>query len=81
MTSSSSRAGERFLHILNLDGFDKTFHIVENEQALFAGRILKLRSRDSHAAAERVRMPTTSLMLTGARRSPPSPSRRHRPAR
>jgi beta-galactosidase len=46
MTSTSSEAGERFLHILNLDGFDKEIHITEHGQALFGGRSLLLRNRE-----------------------------------
>jgi beta-galactosidase len=46
MTSMRSSAGERFLHLLNLDGFDKTFRIYEESQPLFGGRELMLGSKD-----------------------------------
>ncbi|MBE3559292.1 MAG: beta-galactosidase [Ktedonobacteraceae bacterium] len=46
MTSSVSNTGERFLHLLNLDGFDKEFHVIEHGQPLFDGRSLLLRRRE-----------------------------------
>jgi beta-galactosidase len=46
MSSSASREGERFLHILNLDGFDKTIHITEGGRDLLEGRSILLRARD-----------------------------------
>ncbi|GER91090.1 glycoside hydrolase [Dictyobacter vulcani] len=46
MTSSTSEAGERFLHILNLDGFDKELHIFEHGSPLFDGRLLQLQRRE-----------------------------------
>ncbi len=46
MTSTASEEGERFLHLLNLDGFDKEFHILEDGRPLLDGRKLLLQSRD-----------------------------------
>lgn len=46
MTTSAGPDGERFLHLLNLDGFDKTIHLTENGQALLGGRAFTLRRRD-----------------------------------
>ena len=46
LTTVASPAGERFLHILNLDNFDKTIHLAEHGQALLAGRALLLRNRE-----------------------------------
>jgi beta-galactosidase len=46
MTSSASKEGERFLHILNLDGFDKTIHLAENGQSLLGGCAIVLRSKE-----------------------------------
>ncbi|WP_059172406.1 beta-galactosidase [Bacillus sp. FJAT-27445] len=46
MTSTANSEGERFLHLLNLDGFDKEFHIYENGEVLFGGQKLLLQSRD-----------------------------------
>ena len=45
MTSSASSNGERFLHILNLDGFDKTMHVTEEGRSLLGGRAITLRQR------------------------------------
>lgn len=45
MTTSASGTVERFLHVLNLDGFDKEIHITEYEHPLFGGRPLLLRRR------------------------------------
>jgi len=46
MTSSASPDGERFLHILNLDEFDKDVHLAENGNGLLDGRALALRARE-----------------------------------
>jgi beta-galactosidase len=46
LTSTAAADGARFLHLLNLDGFDKTFHLTENGQPLFDGRALRLRERE-----------------------------------
>lgn len=47
MTSTANQAGERFLHLLNLDGIDKEFQIYEQSHPLFDGRKLVLQSRDA----------------------------------
>lgn len=46
MTSTADAEGERFLHLLNLDGFDKEFHVYEDGVALLGGRKLLLQSKD-----------------------------------
>ncbi|MGM7702760.1 beta-galactosidase [Pseudalkalibacillus sp. Hm43] len=46
MTSTANKEGERFIHLLNLDGFDKTFSIYENGNELFNGRSIELQSKD-----------------------------------
>ncbi|GCE22119.1 beta-galactosidase [Dictyobacter kobayashii] len=46
MTTSATESGERLLHILNLDGFEKEFHISEHGQPLFEGRSLHMRGRE-----------------------------------
>jgi beta-galactosidase len=46
LTSCASPDGGRFLHLLNLDGFDKDVHFSENGLALFGGRTIPLRARD-----------------------------------
>ncbi|RNA68435.1 beta-galactosidase [Alteribacter keqinensis] len=44
--TSTAHDGEKFIHILNLDGFDKEFHVYENGNALFGGYKLQLQSKD-----------------------------------
>jgi beta-galactosidase len=46
LSSTVTEAGERFIHALNLDGFDKTVQIVSNGEPLFDGRAITLRRRD-----------------------------------
>ncbi|MGM0805704.1 MAG: beta-galactosidase [Bacillota bacterium] len=46
MTSTVDTEGERFLHLLNLDGFDKEFTVYEDGVALLGGRKLLLQSKD-----------------------------------
>ncbi|ANX13848.1 glycosyl hydrolase [Fictibacillus arsenicus] len=46
MTSTSNREYERFVHLLNLDGFDKEFTITDGEEKLFDGRKILLQSKD-----------------------------------
>lgn len=46
MTSTATERGERFIHILNLDGFDKELHVFENGTKLFDGRKLQVNSKD-----------------------------------
>ncbi|KZE64176.1 glycosyl hydrolase [Fictibacillus phosphorivorans] len=46
MTSTADEEGERFIHLLNLDGFDKEFTVYEDGKALFGGRKLLLQSKD-----------------------------------
>ncbi len=46
LTSTRNDAGERFVHALNLDGFDKTIRISEGPTQLFGGRPVTLRARD-----------------------------------
>ena len=45
LLTSSAAQSERFLHLLNLDGFDKTIHLSEDERPLLDGRALTLRRR------------------------------------
>ncbi|MGX2040429.1 beta-galactosidase [Methylocaldum sp. MU1018] len=46
MTSTATGDGERFLHILNLDGFDKELRLYDNGRPLLDGRKLTLQARD-----------------------------------
>jgi beta-galactosidase len=46
LSSTVTEAGERFIHALNLDGFDKTVRIISDGEPLFDGREVTLRGRD-----------------------------------
>ncbi|RXZ00095.1 beta-galactosidase [Fictibacillus sp. S7] len=46
MTSTINKDGERFYHLLNLDGFDKELHLYQNGEVLFGGKKLLLQSKD-----------------------------------
>jgi beta-galactosidase len=46
MTSTASDRGEKFLHLLNLDGFDKEMHLYERGVKLFGGRTFTLAARE-----------------------------------
>jgi beta-galactosidase len=47
MTSSASQDGQRFLHLLNVDGFAKDVHLTENGEDLLDGRALVLGPREA----------------------------------
>jgi beta-galactosidase len=47
MTSSRNKEGERFLHLINFDGYDKELHVTEEGRELFEGHKVVLRSRDA----------------------------------
>jgi beta-galactosidase len=46
LTSTVNDAGERFLHLLNLDNFDKHPHLQFDGQPIAEGRAISLRARD-----------------------------------
>lgn len=46
MTSSANKNGERFIHLLNLDGFEKEFKIYENDTPIFDGRKITLQPKE-----------------------------------
>ncbi|MFC4810481.1 beta-galactosidase [Paenibacillus sp. GCM10023250] len=46
LTSTRSADGERFIHLLNLDGFDKTLRLYDRGEALFEGRELTIAAKD-----------------------------------
>ncbi|MCU9612673.1 beta-galactosidase [Caldibacillus lycopersici] len=45
-TASVNSKGEKFIHLLNLDGFDKTFRIYSNGETLLDGKEFLLQSKD-----------------------------------
>lgn len=46
MTTTSNKSGERYLHILNLDGFDKKFNVTLDGEVLFNGKEIECFSKD-----------------------------------
>ena len=66
MTMTSNEHGERFLHLINLDGIDKTFHIYENGQPLFEGNEITLRSRDGLILPLNVSLGDTKILYSTA---------------
>jgi beta-galactosidase len=46
LTSSATPAGERFVHLLNLDGFDKPIRLTDGGRELLPGREFVLRARE-----------------------------------
>ncbi|HWP00430.1 MAG TPA: beta-galactosidase [Methylococcus sp.] len=46
LTSTANADGERFLHLLNLDGFGKRFHLFRDGKPLFGGETLELPARE-----------------------------------
>ena len=46
MSSSANSEGETFLHVINLDGFEKSFHLFRNGRRLLGGRELRLPARE-----------------------------------
>lgn len=46
MTSTKGEQTDRFIHVLNLDGFEKSFSIYENKEALFNRKKIHLGARE-----------------------------------
>ncbi|WP_370295777.1 beta-galactosidase [Rossellomorea marisflavi] len=46
LTSTGNQQGERFIHLLNLDGLDKGFHLYDGGEKLFHGKKLHLGSKE-----------------------------------
>ncbi len=66
MTTTSNENGERFLHLINLDDIDKTFHIYENSQPLFEGNEITLHSRDGLILPLNVSLGDTKILYSTA---------------
>jgi beta-galactosidase len=47
LTSTAKRTGERFLHVLNLDGFAKSLHLTDGSRPLFNGQPVTLAGREA----------------------------------
>ena len=46
MTNTVNESNEKYVHIINLDGFDKEFHVYSNGEKLFDGRKITLSNKD-----------------------------------
>lgn len=58
MTTMKGENNERYLHLMNLDSFDKQVHVTENGKPLFGGRLLRI-------AAKRALMLPLELEMDG----------------
>ncbi len=59
MTSTSNKEGERLIHMLNLDGFEKELKVFEKGKVLFGGKTITLQSKDG------VMLPNNLLVNAG----------------
>jgi beta-galactosidase len=66
MTTTSNENGDRFLHLINLDGIDKAFHIYENGRPLFEGNEILLHSRDGLMLPLNVSLGDTKILYSTA---------------
>lgn len=66
MTSSSNPDGERFIHVINLDGFDKDFRIFSDGAPLFDDMPLRLLSRTALMLPVGVRLGSTTIVRSTA---------------
>lgn len=56
ITSTINDRQERYIHLINLDGFDKTFRLYENGKSIFDGKALHAFSRDSYMLSFNIRV-------------------------
>jgi beta-galactosidase len=75
MTSTANPAGERILHLLNLDGFDKEIGLTENGMPLFGGRRITLRSREGLMLPLGLRYGETTIVWATAELQEAGPAR------
>ena len=66
MTSTKNVDDERFIHILNLDGFDKKFHIYDKGEKLLEGRMFELNSKESVMLPINLHIHGTTVMYATA---------------
>jgi beta-galactosidase len=66
MTSTANAGGERFIHVINLDGFDKTFRILSDGMPLFDDAPLRLWSRAALMLPIGVRLGSTRIVRSTA---------------
>lgn len=65
-TSMANEKGERFIHLINLDGIDKQFHVYFNGKTLFEGRQLTLASKDAVMLPIHVEIPQGEIIYSTA---------------
>lgn len=66
MTSTINEQDERFIHMLNLDGFDKELHIIDNNRKLFDGYKIILQSKDALMLPINVTINDTKILYSTA---------------
>lgn len=65
-TSSANEDGERFIHLLNLDGFDKSIKVYSHGEPLFEGRELLLQNKDGVMLPINVKLPVGTVVYSTA---------------
>ena len=66
LTSSANPDGERFVHLLNLDGFEKALHLTYNGRELLEGQPLILRGREGVMLPLNVSLGDTRIVYSTA---------------
>ena len=66
MTSTASSDGQRYIHLLNLDGFDKNLRVYEDGVPLFDGRELLLAAKDAVMLPIQVMLDDVSIVYSTA---------------
>ena len=66
MTSTANAGGERFIHVINLDGFDKDVRIFSDGTPLFDDAPLRLLSRTALMLPVDVRLGFTKIVRSTA---------------
>ncbi len=66
LTSTANAQGERFLHVINLDGFDKTFRLYQHGACLLDGESLQLPGREGLMVPLGLRVGATRIRYASA---------------
>ena len=65
-TSTANVDGERFIHLINLDGFDKTFKVYSEGETLFGGKELLLQSKEGAMLPINVKLAVGEIVYSTA---------------
>lgn len=65
-TSTANNEGERFIHLMNLDGFDKTLKVYSDGEALFGGREILLQSKEGAMLPVNVKLDVGEIVYSTA---------------